>query len=75
MGSEMCIRDRSSGDQEGFETIPNTYLMYEQLLARGYPNLELQIDILEGETHMTSINPFALRGLGFVSKFANENED
>jgi len=42
--------------------------MYETLLDRKYPNLELQVDLLEGETHMTSINPFALRGLGFVTK-------
>ena len=65
----------SSGSKEGFETIPNTYLMYERLLGREYPNLNLHVDILQDETHMTSINPFALRGLGFVSKPANESED
>lgn len=56
----------SSGGDEGFETIPNTYLMYENLLGREYPNLQLKIDLLDGESHMTSINPFALRGLRFV---------
>lgn len=58
----------SVGDKEGFKLVPETFLMYETLLDRKYPNLELQVDLLEGETHMTSINPFALRGLGFVTK-------
>lgn len=65
----------SVGDKEGFKLIPETYLMYETLLDREYPNLKLQVDLLEGETHMTSINPFALRGLGFVSKASEVNKD
>jgi len=58
----------SAGSEEGSATIPNTYLMYEQLLSRKYPNLRVHMDVIEGETHMTSINPFAIRGLGYVMR-------
>ncbi len=57
----------SSGALESFGIVPNTHLMYEQLLAREYPNLKIKLDILADETHMTGINSFAMRGLGYTS--------
>ena len=60
----------SVGDKEGFKLIPETFLMYENLLNRKYPNLKLKVELLEHETHMTSINTFAMRGLGFVTDIA-----
>lgn len=65
----------SVGEKEGFKLIPETFLMFETLLDRKYPNLKLKVDLLEDETHMTSINPFALRGLGFVSKAVETAKD
>jgi len=56
----------SSGAIESFGTIPNTHLMYEQLMAREYPGLKIHREILTDETHMTGINSFAIRGLGYV---------
>ncbi len=56
----------SAGGLEGDGTIPNTYLLYEQLLARNYPGLSVSMEVLEGETHMTGISPAVMRGLGYV---------
>ena len=56
----------SVGGLEGFSTIPNAYRLYEQLLAREYPNLKIELEVLPGETHMTSIAPFVMRGLRTV---------
>ena len=52
--------------------IPNTYRMYEKLLSREYPSLQVSAEVLDGETHMTSINPFVIRGLRAVG-FAKRN--
>lgn len=56
----------SSGGLEGNGQIPNAYLMYEQLLARKYPSLNINLEVLDGETHMTSISAAVMRGLGSV---------
>ena len=56
----------SVGGLEGEGLIPNTYRMYEKLQSRQYPGLQVTAEVLEGETHMTSINPFVLRGLRAV---------
>ena len=56
----------SAGGLEGSGVIPNTYRMYEQLLSREYPSLQISMEVLDGETHMTSINPFVIRGLRAV---------
>ena len=56
----------SVGGEEGFGTIPRAYRMYEQLQARSYPSLNIQLEVIPGETHMTSIAPFLLRGLRSV---------
>jgi len=58
----------SSGSEEGDRTIPNAYLMQAQLLERDYPRLNVHVEVLSDETHMTSINPFALRGLRHVHR-------
>ncbi len=51
---------------EGNATIPNTYLMYERLVARNYPGLVIQVEILRDETHMTAVNATVMRGLRAV---------
>ncbi len=56
----------SVGGLEGYETIPNTFLMYERLLSREYPGLKLQVELLPDETHMTAINATVMRGLRAV---------
>lgn len=56
----------SAGGLEREGVIPNAYLMQEQLLERKYPGLKLKLEVLDGETHMTSINPTVMRGLGYV---------
>lgn len=56
----------SAGGLEGDRTIPNAYLMYERLISRNYPGLDIELEVLEGETHMTSINPAVMRGLRSV---------
>lgn len=56
----------SAGGLEGNATIPNAYHMYERLIARDYPGLTLQIEILDDETHMTAINSTVMRGLRSV---------
>lgn len=56
----------SAGGLEGDGTIPNAYRMYERLLGREYDSLAIHLDVFEGETHMTNINPTVVRGLGFV---------
>ena len=54
------------GGLEGSATIPNTYLMYERLVARNYPGLVIQEEILDDETHMTAVNATIMRGLRAV---------
>ena len=56
----------SAGGLEGDGTIPVAYLMYEQLVARNYPGLKIKLEVLAGETHMTSINSAVMRGIGYV---------
>ena len=56
----------SAGGLEPEGVIPNAYLMYEKLLSRQYPGLQASMEVLDGETHMTSINPFVIRGLRAV---------
>lgn len=56
----------SVGSEEADGTIPRSYRMAEQLRARGYPGLKLEMEILDGESHLTSINAFVMRGLRSV---------
>jgi len=56
----------SAGGLEGEGTIPNAYRMYERLLSRNYPGLEIHLEVLDGETHMTGINAAVMRGLRSV---------
>ena len=56
----------AAGGLEGEGTIPNAYLMYERLLSRGYPGLKIELEVLDGETHMTGINATVMRGLRSV---------
>ena len=56
----------SVGGLEGRATIPNTYLMYERLVERNYPGLNITIELLADETHMTAINATVMRGLRWV---------
>ena len=56
----------SAGELELDGTISNAYRMYETLLKRNYPGLRINMELLTDETHMTGINPMAMRGLGFV---------
>lgn len=56
----------SVGSEEADGTIPRNYRMAEQLRARGYPGLEMELEILDGETHLTSVNAFVMRGLRSV---------
>ncbi len=56
----------SVGSEEADGTIPRNYRMAEQLRARNYPGLRLEMEVLDGETHLTSINAFVMRGLRSV---------
>ena len=56
----------SAGGLEGNATIPNAYLMYEQLRERSYPGLTIGLEVLDGETHMTAISSTVMRGLRWV---------
>ena len=56
----------SAGGEEGQGTIPATYRMYESLKARDYRGLQIHLEILDDETHMTGINATVMRGLRSV---------
>ncbi len=56
----------SVGELEGEGTVPNNFRMYEQLKSRNYPNLRIELEILDDETHMTAVNSTVMRGLRSV---------
>ena len=56
----------SAGGLEDPLRIANVHVMYSRLKSRKYPGLKVDLDILDGETHMTGINPAVIKGLRSV---------
>ncbi len=62
--------EETDGPEDWAKMVTNARVMYRKLTDRGYPGLEIQHHVFEGETHMSGIAASINRGLRSV--FASE---
>ncbi len=62
--------EETDDPEDWAKMVTNARVMYRKLTDRGYPGLEIQDHVFEGETHMSGIAASINRGLRSV--FASE---